>query len=62
MGSLSCKNLKDGAVFKIGSGFDDKLRENPPKIGDIITYKFQNLTKNGKPRFPVFLRIRDDFQ
>lgn len=62
MGSLSCKNLKDGAIFKIGSGFDDKLRENPPKIGDIITYKFQNLTKNGKPRFPVFLRIRDDFQ
>ena len=30
------------------------------KIGDIITYKYQNLTKNKKPRFPVFLRIRNE--
>lgn len=29
------------------------------KIGDIITYKYQNLTKNNKPRFPVFLRVRN---
>lgn len=57
MGSITCESLTDKIRFKIGSGFSDKERENPPKIGTIITYKFQNYTKNGKPRFPVFLRI-----
>lgn len=60
MGSLDCKDIKRGVIFKIGSGFDDKMRKNPPKIGQIITYKYQNLTKNNKPRFPVFLRFRDE--
>lgn len=60
MGSISCKDIKSGVVFKIGSGFSDEMRKNPPKIGQIITYKYQNLTKNGKPRFPVFLRFRDE--
>ena len=66
-GSLTCKALggkegepKEGAIFKIGSGLSDKNRQDPPKIGSIITYKFQNLTANGKPRFPIFLRIRED--
>ena len=66
-GSITCKALggkedepKEGTIFKIGSGLSDKNRQNPPKIGSIITYKFQNLTANGKPRFPIFLRIRED--
>lgn len=46
--------------FKIGSGFSDEERANPPKIGSIITYKYQNLTAKGLPRFPVFLRVRED--
>ena len=66
-GSLTCKALggkegepKEGTIFKIGSGLSDKNRQEPPKIGSIITYKFQNLTANGKPRFPIFLRVRED--
>ena len=74
-GSLTCKALggkdkkdkeekagepKEGTIFKIGSGLSDEQRTNPPKIGSIITYKFQNLTSNGKPRFPIFLRVRED--
>ena len=71
-GSLTCKALggkddeekagepKSGTIFKIGSGLSDEKRRNPPKIGSIITYKFQNLTANGKPRFPIFLRVRED--
>ncbi|WP_103588537.1 DNA ligase [Campylobacter concisus] len=71
-GSLTCKALggkddeekagepKSGTIFKIGSGLSDEQRTNPPKIGSIITYKFQNLTSNGKPRFPIFLRVRED--
>ena len=66
-GSLTCRALggKDGeakadTIFKIGSGLSDEQRTNPPKIGSIITYKFQNLTSYGKPRFPIFLRVRED--
>lgn len=43
--------------FKIGSGFSDKDRATPPPIGTTITYKYYGLTKNGLPRFPVFLRV-----
>ncbi|PKF62225.1 DNA ligase [Psychromonas sp. psych-6C06] len=57
MGSLLVKT-KDGMSFKIGSGFTNAERENPPKIGDIITYQYIGKTKNGVPRFATFLRIR----
>ena len=71
MGSVTCKALSaagsnsdeqiaSGVKFKIGSGFSDEERANPPKIGSIITYKYQNLTAKGVPRFPVFLRVRED--
>ena len=71
MGSVTCKVLSaagsnsdeqiaSGVKFKIGSGFSDRDRANPPKIGSIITYKYQNLTAKGLPRFPVFLRVRED--
>ena len=43
--------------FKIGSGFSDKERENPPPLGSFITYKFNGYTAKGLPKFPVFLRI-----
>jgi len=57
LGALVCR-LKNGVVFKIGSGFSDKERKSPPHIGDIVTFKYKELTKYKKPRFPVFLRIR----
>ena len=57
MGSLTCK-LDNNIFFKIGSGFSVKERKNPPEIGSIITFKYKEFTKNGKPRFPVFLRVR----
>ncbi|CZE47036.1 DNA ligase [Campylobacter geochelonis] len=60
MGSVLCLDEKSGVEFRLGSGFSDKMRANPPKIGSIITYKYQNLTKNNKPRFPVFMRFKDE--
>lgn len=57
VGSLKCK-LKSEQIINIGSGLSDELRKNPPKKGTIITFKYQGLTKYGKPRFPVFLRIQ----
>ena len=54
MGSLLCEN-KHGQ-FRIGSGFKDKDRKNPPPIGTQITYRYRGFTKNGKPKFATFLR------
>ena len=59
IGAIKCQ-LDNGAQFKIGTGLSDKARANPPKIGEIVTFKYQKMTKYGKPRFPVFLRVRDD--
>lgn len=56
MGALLVKE-KDGTAFKIGSGFDDSQRKNPPKIGSWVTFKFQGRSTNGIPRFPIFLRV-----
>lgn len=51
--------MPDGKRFRIGSGLTDALRRQPPPVGTRITYRFQQLTKNGVPRFPRYLRIRD---
>ncbi|KAJ3511849.1 hypothetical protein NLJ89_g3864 [Agrocybe chaxingu] len=58
-GALSCK-MESGKLFNVGSGLTDKLRKDPPKIGTIITYRFQELTRDGVPRFPSFVGIAID--
>lgn len=50
----------EGIRFKLGSGFSDVQRENPPKIGSIVTYSYKDKTKMGKPKFASFLRVRDE--
>ena len=55
MGSILVKN-KDGQEFKIGTGFSDDERKNPPAIGSTITYRYQGLTDSGIPRFASFYR------
>ena len=59
VGSLRVR-ARDGTVFNVGSGLSDALRLHPPPVGATITYKYQGLTGNGLPRFPVFLRLRCD--
>ena len=56
MGAIECV-MASGKTFKIGSGFTDKQRRNPPKIGTIVVYKFQEYTKSMVPRYDpiVFL-------
>ncbi|MGO2354995.1 MAG: DNA ligase [Marinomonas foliarum] len=58
MGSLVVK-MPSGLRFKIGTGFTDAERENPPKVGEIITYKYHGFTERGVPRFASYMRIRD---
>ncbi len=48
----------DGREFKLGSGFSDLERANPPPIGALVTYKYYGLTSKGLPRFASFMRIR----
>jgi DNA ligase-1 len=54
--------MPDGKRFRLGSGLSDAMRRQPPPLGTRITYRYLQLTKNGVPRFPRYLRVRDDFQ
>ncbi|BCO17804.1 ATP-dependent DNA ligase [Alteromonas sp. KC3] len=49
---------REGVIFKLGSGFSDKERENPPPVNSWVTFKYAGKTRNGKPRFASFLRQR----
>lgn len=60
LGSLLVE-LPDGIQFKIGTGFSDQERDNPPPVGSIITFKYYGLYKSGIPKFASFLRIREEF-
>jgi DNA ligase-1 len=48
----------EGIRFKLGTGFTDAQRANPPKIGSLVTYTYRDKTLNGKPKFASFLRER----
>jgi DNA ligase-1 len=47
-----------GQHFRLGTGFSDAQRADPPPIGSLVTYKFYGRTRHGLPRFPSFLRVR----
>jgi len=48
----------EGVEFKIGTGFSDEQREQPPAVGQRITFNYRGLTEDGIPRFASFLRVR----
>jgi DNA ligase 1 len=52
--------LADGTQFSVGTGFSDASRENPPAVGSTVTFRYQELTDRGVPRFPSFVRVRSD--
>lgn len=52
--------LPDGTTFSVGTGFTDVQRENPPPVGSLITFRYQELSDRGVPRFPSFVRVRTD--
>ena len=56
LGAVVCQ-LPNGKQFKVGTGFTDEERENPPPAGTTITYRYFELTKSGIPRFPTFMRV-----
>lgn len=57
MGALICEYM--GKVFNIGTGLTDRLREIPPRLGEIVTFEYFGLTDGGKPRHPSFVEVRN---
>ncbi len=61
LGALICE-LPGGIGFNVGTGFSDAEREEPPAIGSVITFRYQELSDDGVPRFPSYVRLRDDVE
>jgi len=59
LGALLVRNA-DGLQFRIGTGFSDQQRREPPPLGSWVTFSYNNLTARGVPRFASFLRVRSD--
>jgi DNA ligase-1 len=59
LGALQVR-LANGTEFAIGTGLSDKERENPPAIGMTVTFKYQELSDGGVPRFPSFGAMREE--
>ncbi|MBL8849267.1 MAG: DNA ligase [Planctomycetaceae bacterium] len=55
LGALTVQ-LPNGKEFSVGTGFSDRDREQPPAIGARITFRYQELSDAGIPRFPSFVR------
>ena len=58
MGALELQTPA-GLRFRLGTGFSDAQRSDPPPIGSLVTYRYRDLTPSGRPRFASFLRIAD---
>lgn len=52
--------LPDGTKFAVGTGFSDAQRGAPPAIGATITFRYQELSEAGVPRFPSYVGLRSD--
>jgi DNA ligase 1 len=59
LGALLVK-LADGTQFAVGTGFSDKERGAPPAVGATITFRYQELSEAGVPRFPSYVGVRTD--
>ena len=64
IGSLICQG-DDGTPFRVGSGMDDEFRaKNWPDyqhlIGKYLRVKYQHITTNHVPRFPVFVEVIEE--
>jgi len=56
LGALGVQ-LPDGTEFSVGTGLSDAERMHPPPAGSLITFRYQELSDGGVPRFPSFVRV-----
>lgn len=59
MGALVVETPQ-GRRLRLGTGFTDAERGNPPPLGSVVTYRYQGLTATGLPRFARYLRPREE--
>lgn len=62
MGALWVRDAQ-GHEYKVGGGFTRAQRARAKElypIGTVITYKFTERFPSGKPRFPIFMRVRSE--
>jgi DNA ligase-1 len=59
LGALDCVIAGTKVSFQVGTGFSDAEREAPPKVGARVTVRYQEKTRDGIPRFPVYVVDRD---
>ncbi len=52
--------LANGVRFNVGTGFSDAERQAPPAVGALITFRYQELSDGGVPRFPSYVGVRID--
>jgi DNA ligase-1 len=57
LGALQVE-LPDGTKFSVGTGFSDAERNEPPAVGGLITFRYQELSEAGVPRFPSYVGLR----
>ena len=58
IGQKKC-TLVRGIEFEVGTGLSDAQRAGGYQIGQAITFRFQEVTTKGVPRFPSFLGYRN---
>lgn len=58
MGALRVRTA-DGIEFRIGTGFTDAERRDPPPVGSWISYTHRGVTPGGVPRFASYWRLHD---
>lgn len=59
LGALQVET-EDGRRFRLGSGFSDQVRRDPPPLGAWVTYRYKALSARGIPRFASYWRVRAD--
>ena len=59
MGALLVE-MPSAQRFRLGAGFSDSDRDNPPPVGSWVTYRFRGTHDGGLPRFASFVRERED--
>lgn len=58
MGALRVRTA-GGIEFRIGTGFTDAQRREPPAVGSWVSYTHRGLTASGVPRFASYWRAHD---
>jgi DNA ligase-1 len=61
MGALCVRDIRSGVEFRIGTGFTAADRARSWINGTIVKYKSFPVGVKDKPRHPVYLGIREDF-